>query len=138
MRFGLPAILALCLFGILFIELNFFDLPARPSAPTTRRAKVKHPAWELPPAEKRALFDGAARLKAGDTYDHVIDTLGKPTYDRQAVAKGSTTPRGRSLRYQALVWEEGLVNELHDEWVMVVLDTHNIVVEVKVKQPAAQ
>jgi hypothetical protein len=126
MRFGRFAILALVpvIAGIVAVTA------ADRQQPTTQ---PKHPFWTLVPAEKRKLLAGASTLKAGDTYDKVVAALGKPTYDRQLISKGSNVSHGRSLTYQAVVWEENLVNELHDEWVYVVLDTHGAVREVSIR-----
>jgi hypothetical protein len=110
--------------------LGSYRAAADRQQPTTQR---NHPFWTLASAEKRKLLVRASALKAGDTYDQVVAALGKPTYDRQLVPKGSTVSHGRSLRYQAVVWEENLVNESEDEWVFIVLDTDGVVREVSVR-----
>jgi hypothetical protein len=126
MRFGRFAILPLVTIAACIVAVTAADR----QQPTTR---PNHPFWTLAAAEKRKLLVSASTLKAGDTYDQVVAALGKPTYDRQLIPKGSNVSHGRSLRYQAVVWEENLVNEFSDEWVYVLLDTHDVVREVSIR-----
>jgi hypothetical protein len=93
----------------------------------------QHPSWTLSPAAKRKLAFNASKLKIGDTYDAAIAALGKPTEDRQLIPKGSNISHGRSLRYQVVIWEAGLVNELYDEHIYVVLDTQNIIKKISIR-----
>jgi hypothetical protein len=126
MRFGCWAILALIPIVVGVVPVTAADRAQPTTQPT-------HPFWTLTAGEKRKLLVGAATLKPGDTYDQVVTALGKPTFDRQLIPKGSNVSHGRSLRYQAVVWEENLTNELHDEWVFVVLDTNGAVREVTIR-----
>ena len=104
-----------------------------PAAPKPEVARQPHPSWTLSAAEKRKLVSRAAKLKVGDSYETVIAVLGKPTEDRRLMPKGSSVSHGRLLRYQAVIWESGLVNEYHDEYLSVVLDTKNAIREISVR-----
>lgn len=91
------------------------------------------PYWSLSAAEKQKLLVGASALKAGDTYDHVISALGQPTSDKVLTRIKSNVAHGRILRYQALIWEKNSTNLIQDQFVVVVLDTRNLVCEVGVQ-----
>ena len=139
MRFRRSAIVALILVTAAIVavvaagRLRRPPETAQPTDPARTTQPTQHPYWTLTAAGKRKLLEGASRLKAGDNYDQVIASLGKPSDDRQLIPKGSNLSHGRSLSYQALRWEDGLVNELFDEWVLIVLDTHDVVREVKIR-----
>jgi hypothetical protein len=47
--------------------------------------------------------------------------------------KESSRVVGRSLSYYAVIWQSGLVNELHDELVEVYLDEHDLVRSVHIR-----
>ena len=77
---------------------------------------------KLGPAEKRALVEKAMTLKRGDTYDQVVQRLGKPTFDNAAKANaGSQRFIMRSMKYYA-VFGPGNPNEYTDEFVSIILD----------------
>lgn len=84
--------------------------------------KSKVPSVNLDGKAKQALVETALRLKKGDSYEAVVSKLGKPTFDRLLQRKEEQKPFGRSLKYYAVIWESGLVNEPHDEYVVVSLD----------------
>jgi hypothetical protein len=80
------------------------------------------PAFQLDAQAKRALVGHALALHAGDTVESVIASLGKPTYDQTLTPKQSSEPIARTLKYYAVVWETGRVNEIHDQLVDIVFD----------------
>jgi hypothetical protein len=82
----------------------------------------QHPFFQLDASAKRKLVEKALTLKVGDSFETVTNTLGAPTFDQKLVRKERNEVIGRSLKYYAVVWERGLVNELHDELVDVMLD----------------
>jgi hypothetical protein len=81
-----------------------------------------HPYFQLDAPSQRALVAKAATLKPGDSYQTVVNLLGLPKSDQRLMRKESNRIIGRSLKYYAVIWESGLVNELHDEYVDVLLD----------------
>ena len=80
------------------------------------------PAFQLDAQAKRKLVERALALHIGDTVSRVITSLGKPSYDQMLTPKRSAAPVGRSLKYYAVIWESGLVNELHDQLVDLTFD----------------
>jgi hypothetical protein len=118
---------------VVFVACMALLVSCASTPPPTARVEQPHPAWTLSPAEKRKLVQAASTLRAGDSYETVVAALGKPTYDQVGVAKESDRVIGRSLRYYAVRWETGLVNELHDELVHVWLDPQNIVKSVSIR-----
>jgi hypothetical protein len=64
----------------------------------------------------------AATLKPGDSLQTVVNLLGSPRSDKRLMRKESNLVIGRSLKYYAVIWQSGLANELHDEYVEVFLD----------------
>jgi len=82
---------------------------------------------------KRALMDKAATLKHGDSYQTVVKLLGAPKSDTGLVRKEDNRVIGRSLKYYAVIWELGSVNELHDQYVDVFLDETDRVKSVTVR-----
>jgi hypothetical protein len=99
---------------------------------TAARAE-QHPSFELDASAKRKLVERAATLKVGDSFQTVTNALGVPTVDQRLARKESSRVIGRSLKYYAVIWERGLVNELHDELVDVMLDEKNRVRSVRIK-----
>lgn len=93
----------------------------------------KHPFFQLDAQAKRALVKKASTLKPGDSYQSVTDRLGAPTHDQKMMRKESSRVVGRSLSYYAVIWQSGLVNELHDELVEVYLDEHDLVRSVHIR-----
>ena len=93
----------------------------------------KRPSFQLETQAKRALVEKAASLKAGDSYQTVTNKLGIPTHDQRFARKESSRVIGRSLKYYAVVWESGLVNEIHDEFVDVSLDERDRVRSVRIR-----
>ena len=96
-------------------------------------ALSKHPSFQLDAQAKRALVEKATTLKPGDSYESVTNKLGAPTHDKQLARKESSRVIGRSLTYYAVIWEAGLVNELHDELVDVFLDERDRVLSVRIR-----
>jgi len=91
-----------------------------------------HPFFELDGPARRALVEKALSLERGDSRQSVIEKLGKPTYDAALARKEDQRPVGRTLKYYAVVWEAGVVNELHDQLVAVFLDEHDRVRSVEI------
>jgi hypothetical protein len=85
-------------------------------------ATAAPPAFQLDPQAKRILVERALALHIGDAVDAVISSLGKPTHDQTLTPKQTSKPIGRSLKYYAVIWETGLVNELHDQLVDLFFD----------------
>jgi hypothetical protein len=96
-----------------------------------------HPSFQLDAGLKRALVEKAVTVKRGDSYEVVLDKLGKPSRDEPLIRKEDQRYVGRSLKYYALIWETGLVNELNDELVDVFLDEsnhcHSVYIRVNIK-----
>ena len=93
----------------------------------------KHPAFQLDPKAKRFLVEKAVALRPGDSFQSVTNKLGAPTYDQALARKEDSHVVGRSLKYYAVRWEAGLVNELHDELVDVFLDERGRVRSVSIR-----
>jgi hypothetical protein len=79
------------------------------------------------------LVEKAVALKPGDSYQNVTNKLGTPTYDQVLAKKANRRSLGRSLKYSVVTWEAGLVNELSDELVDVVLDERDRVRSVSMR-----
>lgn len=99
---------------------------------TAARAE-QHPSFQLDAAAKRKLVEKAAALKVGDSFQMVTNALGKPTHDQTGRTKETGRFISRSLSYYAVMWERGLVNELHDELVDVTLDEKDRVRAVRIR-----
>lgn len=80
------------------------------------------PYFSMSNIEKRKLLENVNNIKTGDTYESVISILGKPTYNQIAMRKENTEKIGRHLSYYAVKWEKDLVNEIHDQFVLISLD----------------
>jgi hypothetical protein len=93
----------------------------------------KNPFFQLDARAKRALVEKASTLKPGDSYQSVTDRLGAPTHDQKIARKEGSRVVGRSLSYYAVIWQSGLVNELHDELVEVYLDERDLVRSVHIR-----
>ena len=93
----------------------------------------KRPSFHLDSAAKRKLVEKAVGLRVGDSPQTVIGALGKPTFDAPLVRKEDGRKIGRSLKYYAVRWEPGLVNELLDELVDIALDENDRVRSVLIK-----
>jgi hypothetical protein len=63
----------------------------------------------------------------------VTNSLGAPTYDQQLTRKETNRVVGRTLKYYAVIWEAGSVNEKHDELVEVSLDQRNQIQSVHIR-----
>jgi hypothetical protein len=85
-------------------------------------ASASPPAVQLDAQAKRKLVERSLALHIGDTVPSVITSLGKPSYDQMLTPKQSAAPVGRSLKYYAVIWESGLVNDLHDQLVDLTFD----------------
>jgi len=93
----------------------------------------QQPAFQLDAAAKRKLVEKAMALKVGDSFQTVTNALGKATHDQRGTTKESGRFISRSLKYYAVIWERGLVNELHDELVDVTLDEKDRVRSVRIR-----
>jgi hypothetical protein len=93
----------------------------------------KRPSFRMDTSSKHKLVEKAAALRRGNSYQTVIAALGKATFDLPLVRKEDGRKIGRSLKYYAVVWETGLVNELLDELVDVALDENDRVRSVLIK-----
>lgn len=100
---------------------------------TSASAAPQQPWFQLDAHAKRALTEKAATVKAGDSYESVIRKLGKPTHDEKLARKESDRVIGRALRYDAVIQEQDLVNDLMDEFVEVFLDERNRVRSVQIR-----
>ena len=93
----------------------------------------QQPAFQLDAAAKRKLVEKAMALNVGDSFQTVTNALGKPTHDQTGRTKETGRFISRSLKYYAVNWERGLVNELHDELVDVTLDEKDHVLSVRIR-----
>lgn len=93
----------------------------------------QHPSFQLEASAKRKLVEQAMALKIGDSFQTVTNALGTPTFDQKLARKESSRTIGRSLKYYAVIWERGLVNELHDELVDITLDERDRVRSVRIR-----
>jgi hypothetical protein len=91
------------------------------------------PSFQLDASAKRKLVEKAMALKVGDSFQTATNVLGKATYDQTLSTKQSGRFIARCLSYYAVIWERGLVNELHDELVEVTLDQKDRVRAVRVR-----
>jgi hypothetical protein len=78
-------------------------------------------------AAARILVERAVSIKTGDSRKTVIDKLGSPDEDSVLMRKEKPEIIGRSMRYDIVRWKRGLVNELHDQYVNVHLDSGDVV-----------
>lgn len=101
-------------------------------------AGIQKPYFQMAVGEKRELAEKATNIKAGDSFNFVIEILGKPTFDQRLARKESGRLIGRSLKYYAVKWESGLVNELKDQLVQVFLDEHDRVTSVHMRLTLAE
>lgn len=99
---------------------------------TTARAE-QHPSFQLDASAKRKLVEKATALKVGDSFQTVTNALGAPTFGQKLTRKEGDRTIGRSLKYYAVIWERGLVNELRDELVDVTLDDKDRVRSVHIR-----
>ena len=97
------------------------------------RAEQQHPSLQLDASAKRKLVEKATALKVGDSFETVTNALGTPTFDQKLARRKSSRVVGRSLKYYAVIWERGLVNELHDELVDITLDERDRVRSVRIR-----
>ena len=93
----------------------------------------QQPSFQLDTSAKRKLVEKALALKVGDSFQTVTNALGKATSDQTGTTKESGRFISRSLKYYAVIWERGLVNELHDELVDVTLDEKDRVRSVRIR-----
>ena len=82
----------------------------------------QQPSFRLSPAAKRKLAENAVALKPGDSFQTVTNALGVATFDQPLMQKDSREIVGRELKFYAVIWQSGLVNESQDELVDVMLD----------------
>ena len=82
----------------------------------------QHPSFQLDATAKRKLVEKASALKVGDSFQTVTNALGTPTFDGTFASKESGRRVGRSLKYYAVIWQRGLVNQFNDELVDITLD----------------
>lgn len=93
----------------------------------------QHPSFQLDASAKRKLVEKATALKVGDSFQTVTNALGVATFDQRLARKESSRTVGRSLKYYVVIWERGLVNELHDELVDITLDERDRVRSVRIR-----
>lgn len=92
-----------------------------------------HPYFQATTQSKISLLTQALKLRKGDPADAVLKAMGKPAVDQVLSKKESDKIVGRELRYYLVRWEDGLVNELHDETISVWLDPSNLVKTISIK-----
>ena len=93
----------------------------------------QQPSFQLDASAKRKLVEKAIALNLGDSFQTVTNALGKPTYDHTGRTKESGRFVSRTLSYYAVIWERGLVNELHDELVDVTLDEKDRIRSIRIR-----
>jgi len=82
---------------------------------------------------KRASVEKACLIQMGNTYQTVTNKLGIPTHDQWLARKEDGRVIGRSLKYYAVKWQTGLVNERHDELVHIFFNEYDEVKSVRIK-----
>ena len=112
---------------VLLVLATFMLLPA------TAADVEQHPSFQLDTSAKRKLVVKTTTLKVGDTFKTVTNVLGVPTFDQKLTHKENGRIFGRSLSYYAVIWERDLVNEFHDELVVVTLDENDRVRSIRIK-----
>lgn len=95
--------------------------------------RPQHPYFQLDAPSKKALVEKAKAIKLGDSYQSVVSVLGKPTFDNRLMRKENNGVVGRSIKYYAVIWQSGSVNELRDELVNVFFDDSDRVKSVTIR-----
>lgn len=91
------------------------------------------PYFSLSSDEKLNLVTKAKTVQIGETYDSVISKMGKPTYDQMMTRKENREIIGRSLKYYTVRWENGFVNEIHDQLIIIFFDANDHVADIMFK-----
>lgn len=86
----------------------------------TNGRSTHKPFFQLDVHARMTLLDAAARIHIGDTEGKVEQLLGPPTYEsRFCPRRGPDLREIHSLKYYITMFEEGLVNEIEDEYIEV-------------------
>ena len=112
-----------------------------PVEPAREAAPVPHPFFALGESERHALVERALSIQHGDSRQSVIQRMGVPTSERLLARKEDPRVFGSSLRYDVERWEAGLVNEIFDQYVDILLDPPDHVKSVWIRvelQPSPQ
>ena len=100
--------------------------------------KVHEPYFTMRAVDREKLLEQSNTIRIGDSAKRVLQVLGKPTFDTTWASK--TIPPGpptRELDYYITIYEHGLVNEFHDEYVAIYLGPDDRVDQIYRKlQPA--
>lgn len=96
---------------------------------------INTPYFQISEASRRTLITNAKKIKVGDSYRQVVETLGQPSFDQMLTLKENDQNIGRVLKYYAVVWEKNLVNEIKDQFVRVVFNNSGIVTEIEINVP---
>lgn len=91
------------------------------------------PFFKISPSEKAVLIENAKMMKVGDSYKEVLRLMGNPTFDQPMARKEDSRITGRKLIYYAVIWEDGLVNEKHDEYVALYFNEADRLKEILIK-----
>ncbi len=93
----------------------------------------QHPFFEISNSEKRAYVANALKINIGDSYRKVRTTLGAPTRETPITQKNTPGNIGKKIEYYAVIWKENIVNELKDEYIMIVLNEKGLVAKIHIK-----
>ena len=93
----------------------------------------QHPFFEISNSEKRELVANALKINIGDSYRQVRTTLGAPTRETPITQKNTRGYIGKKIEYYAVIWKKNIVNELKDEYIMIVLNEKGLVAKVYIK-----
>jgi len=100
--------------------------------------KVHEPYFTMRVVDREKLLEQSNMIRIGDSAKRVLQVLGKPTFDATMASK--TVPPGpptRQLAYSITIYEHGLVNEFHDEYVAIYLGADDRVERIyRILQPA--
>ena len=88
-----------------------------------------HPYFLVGEDRRRELLADARNIRLGDTAESVLKLLGSPTFDERGASDTIPQFHYRSMRWYLCIWNNGLVNEAHDEYIEIVFNDENQKVE---------
>jgi hypothetical protein len=129
-KFAAASVAAVAVFAVLIDFSNRRDEKSTAAAVRAANAefvKVHAPFFSMKPAQREKLLANASTLCVGDPVETVVAVLGKPSQDGTWSSKRIPAgPPIRELSYYITIYENGLVNEIHDEYVAVYLEHDRI------------
>lgn len=84
--------------------------------------------YEMKKKDIEKLKEGVKNLSIGDDYNKIIKILGEPTFYYPIQGKKYNAPiTGYQMSYYTKIFKKNLVNEIHDRYVLIILDkNHNL------------